>query len=142
MGDPGQGDASDFVGSLDEAAAVEADAGGHASPDVGGANLGESPVDSDPAYRPRGDGLGLAVGIGEGENLIDVPGRVVVIEDGLVEVGAVGTQHPGRCVHRVDQVIRAGWVGAAGWWSSRGGRGSRPVVPRAGAAPPVPTTVG
>lgn len=43
----GEVDPGDVVGGLHELAAVEADAGGLAAPDVRGADLGESPVDGD-----------------------------------------------------------------------------------------------
>ena len=82
LGDPGQGDAGGPVGGLDEAGAVEAVAGGLTAADLRRADLGERPVErhAPGGAGSHGPGLALAVGVGEGEDLIDVPGRVVVLE--------------------------------------------------------------
>src|ERR1019366_2789824 len=131
LADARQGDAGDLVGGLDEPGAVEADAGCFATPDVGGADLGEGPVDGDASGRAGGDGLGLGltVGAGEVEDLGHVGVGVVVGEDGGVQVGAVGgpvgAEHLGGGVDRVRCVIRAGRVGATGreWLVVLGERG-------------------
>jgi hypothetical protein len=71
LGHSGQGDPRHLVGGLDEAGAVEADPRGLAAPDIRRADLGEGPVDGDPTGCAGGNGLclGLAVGVGEGDDL-------------------------------------------------------------------------
>ena len=63
LGDPGQRDPGSSVGGLGEPRAVEADAGGLAAPDVWSADLGERPVDGDPAGGAGRDGLSLGLTI-------------------------------------------------------------------------------
>ena len=67
LSNPGQGDAGNLVGSLDEPGAVEANTLGLAAPYIRGADLGERPVDGDPRRSTDGEclRLGLAVGLGK-----------------------------------------------------------------------------
>ena len=63
LGDPGQGDPGDPVSGLDQARAVEADAGRLAAPYVRSTDLGEGPVGSDPSRCAGGNRLGLGLTI-------------------------------------------------------------------------------
>ena len=117
LGDSGEGDAGHLVGGLDQTAAVESDAGRLAAPYIRSTDLGEGPVDGDPSGRAGGDrlGLGLAVGLGEVEDLGDVALTVVVGVDGGGEVGAVRRPRWRRDPARRRRRRRSGRTGWAGW---------------------------